>query len=450
MRLPVRTTRGIFAVSVLVWLVGILGVWRFTPVGPSESWQPPEDEAVLGFLSDDRTIVTVPRTIVTVPRPSSRELTGPIRLWDIETGRLKATWFGQQDVFEQVNLPGSHDLLHFQQRVGGTGADGPTYRLHLRDAWTGNEVASFTARCPLGGTPACVHTDDGRIVAVLTYENGEPQVACYDLTSRQLLSRLAGCRAPMCFSARGRCLAAVHGTSLAVFDVRIGRQIAMLDSPEAGIASPMEFSPDESLLLDSHGNVWNLPSGTRRFGISQLSQSCTFTPDGLKLVGVVASGSESWLAYYDVFTGKEQLDRRVSLVNGEDPRMGIHKTRPGGRWLIAVGGAHIEKPPVWEMWIAKLKSFRSWAEGRFVLTSVVVETATGQEIAHSTGSWRSCTSDGRFALSRSGRGVDQLWDVPPRRLLHRFFLVAAAWSVTILVTSWLAYRRIALPTLELS
>ena len=122
MRLPVRTTRGIFAVSVLVWLVGILGVWRFTPVGPSESWQPPEDEAVLGFLSDDRTIVTVPRTIVTVPRPSSRELTGPIRLWDIETGRLKATWFGQQDVFEQVNLPGSHDLLHFQQRVGGTGA----------------------------------------------------------------------------------------------------------------------------------------------------------------------------------------------------------------------------------------------------------------------------------------------------------------------------------------
>ena len=216
---------------------------------------------------------------------------------------------------------------------------------------------------------------------MLTYENGEPQVACYDLTSRQLLSRLAGCRAPMCFSARGRCLAAVHGTSLAVFDVRIGRQIAMLDSPEAGIASPMEFSPDESLLLDSHGNVWNLPSGTRRFGISQLSQSCTFTPDGLKLVGVVASGSESWLAYYDVFTGKEQLDRRVSLVNGEDPRMGIHKTRPGGRWLIAVGGAHIEKPPVWEMWIAKLKSFRSWAEGRFVLTSVVVETATGQEIA---------------------------------------------------------------------
>jgi hypothetical protein len=128
-----------------VWLVGLIAIWWLTPFGPRDGWQLPEDEFVCGFLKDCRTLVTVPHANIGF-RSSGMWVTGPIRLWDIETGELRAVHAKPNGGYRKIEVIPGHDLLKAQRRNRDSGEH--DFRLQLLDAWTGNEVAGFDCRDP--------------------------------------------------------------------------------------------------------------------------------------------------------------------------------------------------------------------------------------------------------------------------------------------------------------
>ncbi len=90
---PIRELRPFWIALGFAWLAGLALIWWLIPVGPREGWQPPANEFVSGFLNDGRTLVTIPRS-ASGNRIMGTTETGPIRLWDIETGELRATHCG--------------------------------------------------------------------------------------------------------------------------------------------------------------------------------------------------------------------------------------------------------------------------------------------------------------------------------------------------------------------
>jgi len=89
---------------------GVVAVWWCCPVGPRDGWQPPSDEVACGFLADSRTLVTVPRPLGG-RRTAGVPETGPIRLWDIESGILCASRYGANDTFVRVLVDATHGQL---------------------------------------------------------------------------------------------------------------------------------------------------------------------------------------------------------------------------------------------------------------------------------------------------------------------------------------------------
>src|SRR5438445_4989564 len=140
MKLPFRHPRSILIISALLWAGGVAFIWWFIPVGPRDGWQPPKNEEVRGFFRDGRILVTVPDRTVGTPK------TGPVRLWDIETGNLLASHFGREDLFHVVFVFEELGLLQIQQRKGAR--DNHNFRLRMVDPWTGEDVASFACHVP--------------------------------------------------------------------------------------------------------------------------------------------------------------------------------------------------------------------------------------------------------------------------------------------------------------
>src|SRR5438105_4321633 len=104
MRSWLRSRRVTLVLAVLLWAAGCLVIWRALPVVPHH-WQPPADQEPLGFLSDGRTLVTVP-----YPYPCGDHYSsGPIRLWDVDTGRLWTSHLGPEQIFDRVLLDHGHD-----------------------------------------------------------------------------------------------------------------------------------------------------------------------------------------------------------------------------------------------------------------------------------------------------------------------------------------------------
>jgi len=312
-------------------------------------------------------------------------------------------------------------------------------------------VSSFESHLPVSRPAFFILTSDCQTAALLTYEKGEPLVKCHDVATGRILCRFLGCRGPMVFSRDGRQLAAARGSSVVVFDVPTSREIGQLDSPEAGLAWPIEFSPDGNLLLDSHCNVWDLRRNIRRFGVQDIYSCCCFTEDAHELIVVATSGSESWLAYYDASTGNEEVERRVRLLRGQNPRTAIRKATPDGQWLVAEGNiagqdepwssrlGHLLRPL--ESWIAKVRLFLDKSKSRSSLGFILVETATGREIMRSEHQWLSCSPEQRCVVIRNGLG-DLFWDLPPRKSLPGFLTPAAIWCLSIgLLTRWRVRRR---------
>ena len=316
--------RRAFLMSASLWTVGMGAVWCLTPVAPWD-WRPPADETICGFLSDSRTLVT------THISAGSGIILGPIRLWDIKTGNVRASYFRDELVSAPVTVAEGGDLLKLQQHVKGD-----HFRLRLVDAWTGREVTALDclspARLRVGGQIWWILTRDGRITAFDTYDIGGPLIEWHDVASGRLLRRLRGCRGPMCFSPDGRRFAASRDGSIVVFDVLDGNEIAQLSIRQMSNAWPDAFTPDGTLLLDGNHDVWDVAAGSRRFIVP--GTWCVFSPDRRYVVSLTRTMKGSWLAYYDITTGQEDSERRLPLL--ADP-VNVQAATDGDRLAITLG-----------------------------------------------------------------------------------------------------------------
>jgi hypothetical protein len=436
MRLPFRTRWHVFVLSFFLWAAGVVGLWHITPVGPREDWQLPADEMIRGILSDDRTLVTIPRW----GNPAT-----PVRLRDIGSGRLRATHVGPHgDTFLRVCVAGTKDLLLVHERVKGTDANTESYGLRVHDAWSWKEIASFSRELPAGRTSwsSWVLSSDGRTTAFVTYEKGQPRVECREVASGLLLHQIPDCAGPLVFSPDGRRLVAVQGSSGLIFDAATGQELARLTQPNGyDPIQDLEFSPDGSLLLQRF-DVFEVATGKRRFGLHAYGSA--FTPDGREVAILTRLPPDDsdlrWLAYYDVATGQERVERRVPLFDDLDPGSRLRKGTPDGRWLFTEGTSAIRQPTSVERWVGKLPGFQTWGETRVSRAFVLVEAATGREIMRGAGRPVMCTSDGQYMLSLSEDLRYQLWDLPPRKPLRWLLLLAGVWSIVVFFLAWWSAR----------
>jgi hypothetical protein len=186
-------------------------------------------------------------------------------------------------------------------------------------------------------------------------------------------------------------------------------------------------------------NVFDVATGKRRFGLHAYGSA--FTPDGREVAILTMlppyDSDLRWLAYYDVATGQERIERRVPLFDDLDPSSRLGKGTPDGKWLFTEGRSAIRQPTSVERWVGKLPGLQTWGETRESRAFVLVEAATGREIMRGAGWPVMCTSDGQYMLSRTEDIRYQLWDLPPRKPLRWLLLLASVWSIAVpLLAGW--------------
>src|SRR5262249_4425872 len=269
------------------WAAGGVFIWWLVPPSPRD-WQPPQDESyICGFLGSGRTLITAGFPAPDDVNGMGLRLKGPIRLWDIETGNLLASYFTSADPLAWVRGTEAQDLILVMQRDGRP--EQYNFRRTLLDAWTGKEVASFTCHIPRAFALAeppwwWVTSNDARTTAFITYDKDEPCVELFDVASGRRLHRFHSHGGPICFSSDGRRFAA-----RSTFDrgAGVGPRSSVWDVPTGesrgtfyGIAKG--FSPDGELLLGSDGDVWEIASGSSRFKVPNAdfsSDTCVFASD---------------------------------------------------------------------------------------------------------------------------------------------------------------------------
>ena len=428
-----------------LWTAGTACIWWLIPMG-----RPLPAGSYYGFLSDGRTIATRSRRFW----PNS-EVEDGVHLWNIEMEEIGA---------RPISTQGGQvvGLLVCENRDLLKVLHAKTRHVSLLDVATGKEVASFPPE--LSPAKAGDFSDflrywtlspDGKTTAFATFGESEPRVEWYDVDSGRFRHRVPGCRGPILFSPDSQRLAVVGASSLSILDVSTGREISRLQppprprnttfwpEPSNGVPAPQEFSRDGRFLVDSHGNVWDLAAGARRFGISAVGgRSVTFTPDSGGLVALGVSGSHCWLAYYDLANGSEQAERRISLTTRLDPRFyPTWQLKPKGQWLLASGSRIARRRTALEQWLAKFTGYKELGQDEMSSEFVLVSRQTGREILRVGGRAAECSSDGRYVVVWPDAGGARLWDIPPRKPLRWFFLGLLAWSVPIASLARWRHRR---------
>jgi WD40 repeat protein len=433
-----RSKLGLFFLAV-IWAAGLAGVWWLTPVGPRDGWQPPRGEFVCGVLRDGQTMVTAPY----VPNANGQfgQYSGPVHIWDLETGELRASHFTRDDLLNYAGILRGTDLLF----VPHNDTDG--HHLRLFNALTGAKVVDLTCR---SRQARWTWSDDVRTAACPT-NDGEPRgVVVYEIPSGRRICVLPDCGYWICLSPDGRRLAATRDAStIVVFDVASRKEIAKLTTnPRIGpSASPRQFSSDGRFLLDDWPTVWDVDAGKALFQIKQINDSSTLLmPDDRTVVSIGASESQSWLAFSDVETGVEQSDRRVPFMSfasaQHPPVIRLHQPIPDRPWIVADALQEGISPVANWPWLSKIPALQRYYRKRPADAYVIVDTATGREIARGDAPFWSLTPDGRYVIScsRNPDWVFAIWDVPPRQPFWWLVEGLLGWTVALAFVRWLFAR----------
>jgi hypothetical protein len=175
--------------ALLCYFVGVALLWWLLPARPLVAWEA-ADTYLLGFLPDGQTLLTATRL-----RPPHR-CRGPIRFWDIRSGRPVDTLLTDEDVlFPTVAIAPDGAALAWRDAS----------HVHVVDRATHQEIASlpaspgsaFLAFSPDGGSWAY---DVGRDAPART------ALAVWDVAGRRERFRLEGEGAPVEFAPDGRLL----------------------------------------------------------------------------------------------------------------------------------------------------------------------------------------------------------------------------------------------------
>jgi WD40 repeat protein len=445
MRSWLRSKRVTLVLAVLVWATGCLAIWWALPPAP-RIWQPAAGQEPLGFLSDGRTLVTV-----ACPHNGYK---GPIQLWDTNSGRARASYFGHEDTFQSVVLDRNEDRLRVIQLQENEEAS-PLYHylLRIHDAWTGRELVRFSCHSstpegdPLYHISFWIVTPDGKTTAFVCIEDNQVQIELHDVASGRLLLRLPGPADRMVFSPNGRRFASNWGGTVTIWEVPTGREIASFTVPSRGFNCAVgdhglkDVSPDGQLVLDQQGGVWDAATGKLRFQLPGECASCTFSADGRSLVVLQPTAIEHVLDWYDMATGEVQPGRRLPLGSPVKDSIWLQQGTPDGRLLVA-RSYHQGVPSFVGRQLSRLPGFQSLAvnPGR-INNYLVIDEERRQVITRGTGSFWDFNAQGNLFLTTDQHQKFFLWDFPPRKSLASFLALAGALGMSLVVLVGWRLRR---------
>jgi WD40 repeat protein/serine/threonine protein kinase len=271
----------------------------------------------------DPTVLTHPGAVGLVEfTPDSKTLfsggNGPTQLWDVATGRQRAT------LPIELGLGKGHDVVHEGMALSPDGqifaSMGPAKTVKLWDAATGRERATFKVHAPPTGYDVAVaFTPDGKTLATWTPWQGPSLVRMWDVSTQQeRTGRVQGeLLSTICFtfSPDGKtCAASQQFHAVEVWDVASGARKFVLDLGGRRtvnvVGTALRFSPDSKLLATgtSLGQVWlwDAATGGPRVsfkGHTDWINDIVFSPDGQTLITATGRSVKLW----DVATGQERM-----------------------------------------------------------------------------------------------------------------------------------------------
>jgi WD40 repeat protein/DNA-binding SARP family transcriptional activator len=272
------------------------------------------------------------------------EGSGVIDIRDSETGERVRTFQGHDGDVTDVSFSSDGS------RLASTGKDG---KLNVWNMATGRLVSSLTATGDAAGPS---FSADGSLVAA-AWEEPADQVRVLDLSTDRVVFRV---RVPQAIdtalSPDGRRVAVARwwpGEEVgAVFDVRTGRQLFVLDGPNC-CASPISrgvsWSPDGRLVAASSegtARVWDA-AGTPRhtlLGHSGFVLSVAWSPDSSRLV---TGGSDGTAKVWDIGSDGGRELWSLSAQETRSGILGVAFSHDGSR--VMAGDASISAVQVWNL-----------------------------------------------------------------------------------------------------
>ncbi|MFJ4950928.1 trypsin-like peptidase domain-containing protein [Streptomyces sp. NPDC088760] len=304
-----------------------------------------------------------------------------VRLWDVTTGRTRTVLMGHTDAVNAVAF--SPD----GRTVATASVD---TRVRLWDSATGNSRATLTGSAyPVNSV---VFSPDGRTLAT---GSSDSTVRLWDVTTGKSHATLTGHSNPVlsvAFSPDGRTIAtASNDSTVRLWDVSTGRTRASLEEDHLGRVFSVVFSPDGRTLAtaseDKTVRLWDVTTGKSHAILSGHTDgvwSVAFSPDGHTL----ATGSvDTTVRLWDMTTGSTRAP-----LTGTDPVLSLAFS-PDGRTLATTSGDTVQ------LWDVNTRKSRAALSGH---TDGVLSLAF--------------SPDGRTLATTSGDTV-QLWDMKTRRTL---------------------------------
>jgi WD40 repeat protein len=447
--------------SLLVGLAAatVAALWAWLPPSPRFVADLNENGIFLGFSPDGTLLAAQP-----VQRLDEYQDTaiGPIRFWDVATGRERAPLVQGHGLLGPGRFCSSGKFLVAKRDE--------VDRVKFLDAVTGQECVN------LGGWDGCL-SPDGRVLAFALPPEAEGR---------------NGSNSPATWSRDARALAK---NRIKLWDMTEQREMAVL-----GQGTPWFFSPDGKTLVSFRmlsGNnpfpeeisLWDVAQTRLRAAI-KLSSHCSsarFSPDGrtLSLHVYGGAGVPCCVRLVDVETGTERANlvnayESAFLRNGEvvatfcrDPLKGF-----GVRcWDVATGQETAKfqlDRPGWACYGNSLapspdgktvafavsynsqtilsRQFSRWSwmpawlrEGASRNEVKVLDTETGREVATFDpphGGWPEFSPDGKLLALYRRNGTTDIWELPPPRPVGRLLGLSGLLVGLVAIGLWRRTRRL--------
>jgi len=452
--MPKRSTRGsrlFYTLLVFLWLGGIALLAYLTPVGLREGWQPRNDEYLVGLLSDGVTAVTIPLPPTLWFDPvQTRTQSGPIKLWNVHSGKLIAQHRDSQFRFDRL-LIAPKGLL---QIIEPWPDDQFRFHLRLVDAHTGVELQCYESINQQKNIWWMI-TPDGTMSIFQTYEGKKSFVEVRNNTTGQLIRRIEGWRESLKFSPDGTIFFA-HDEArqdYGVFSTKDGELLHRVVHEKRRDVwhnrRPIALSPDNTLLLDDEGNVWDVCTSEKRYRVPRMNSNClTFTPDGRYIVSLIKDKNECVMKWFDSTTGKEVESRRTSAATGDQLYMNLqlapHRSQYPAKYMLVEGQTGTEQIANWKKWLQQF-AWLHWLnlnDVKFKHEYVLVEIATGTVKARGTSALYGLTPLGDMLIVRQNDQRLMLGNLPLSKPWRFILLICMTWTCVFLaIVVWCTWKN---------
>lgn len=453
-------------IALAFWILGLIACYLLTPIGPRDGWQPAEDESVLGFANEGRSVLTWKRAI------RKDDPTMPILVKDARTGR------GQSQIGESGRrfkfhgfFPAAGMLLIENNRLfGGTDAvlldreSVPDVATDLRciDLATGKDRFTFRiTEAKLDGDINWTTSRDGTSTAFLVFSKAEGRcrLEWRDLRSGDLILERFASAGRIALSPDGRYLAFVQKDTVEIWERATRQRVALIPdailvpSYSGGFRSenynmhqygPEQFSNDSRLLLMHDETIWNWNISDKRYSpnrngtkhMASWANPTILTPDSKSLIRVRMREMESYLEHREVHL--DFLDcasaSPIRTANFTPPSVyaGIGYPSIDQKVLAIAMQRHLGSDPnALDGWLGRIPFLGHRANGpRVIHTNILLDPTTLEELGRVDGSIDELSTESRLILTHCGDNFKtcQIWDFPPRKPLRWLLPALAAWT----------------------